>query len=267
MAGGGGEASEKKRRADAARAGRSLESRPRRTMPLRSREPARDRGRRSTSPMELNLTHVQPWRLPLPVRGESVRGRLGRLELVLERGRGGFALLCLDGQEARSWSLGLVEGGELWLSCRVPRWPLRVALKDTLVLVPGARVRGYVHVALVPTLIWRAADGGEATVAELLPPQLFAEWDEAHGTCTQRWSSPFFQRLPPTDAEPRAVLPLTVRNMGNRMQSPETLPVSLRDQELKPCRGHVVAAPRRLCIDARGAIDVLVRSNGLEPHA
>lgn len=214
--------------------------------------------------MERQLSHLRAARLPLPDRGGSARFRLGRMELVLERGRGGYSLLCLDGSAARTWSLGFTADGELWLACRVPRWPLRVALKDTLVLVPGSRVRGFAMVPLVPTLLWRTPARDEELVAELLPPMLSATWDDARGECTQRCSSPFFQRLPPPDEEPRAVLPLVVRNDSQRMHSPETLPVSLRDRELLPCRGHLVAAPRRLRVDANGAIAVEVRERATE---
>jgi hypothetical protein len=216
--------------------------------------------------MELQLSHLRAAHLPRPQPGQSGRFRLGRVELVLEPVRGGYSLLCLDGTQARTWSLGLARDGELWLACRVPRWPLRIALKDTLVLVPKSRVRGYVHVPLVPTLCWRTPDGAEATVAELLPPLLSAEWDELRGTCTQSWTSPLFQRLPPADGEPRAMLPLTIRNDGPRMQSPESLPVALADAELQACRGHLVAPPRRLHLGER-EVTTSQRTRGAERRA
>ncbi|MGE3175050.1 MAG: hypothetical protein AB7O97_20650 [Planctomycetota bacterium] len=217
--------------------------------------------------MDVTLSHLHPSPLPRPGRGQSARFRLGRMELILEPVRGGWSLLCNDGREARTWSLGLTDDGELWLHCRVPRWPLRVALRDTLVLVPGARVRGYVQVPLVPTVRWRTRAQGEHTIAELLPPVLSAEWDQAQGTVTQRCNAPLLQRVPLADSEPRAVIPLTVRNESPRMQSPETLPVSLRDRELAPCRGHLVAAPRRLCIDGEGRIATALRPGRAEHPA
>lgn len=214
--------------------------------------------------METQLTHLHPCPLPLPVRGGSARFRLGRAELILERGRGSFSLLWLDGRSARSWTLGLVDGGALSLSCRPPRWPLRIVLKDTLVLVPGSRVRGYVQAPLVPTIAWQHDGGPEAVVAELLPPLLSAEWDHGNGTCVQRWGSPLFSRLPPAGDQPAAVLPLIVRNPSTRMHSPESLPVSLRTDGLVPCRGHLVASPQRLSFAADGAITTAVRSRSLE---
>ncbi len=217
--------------------------------------------------MEVQLSHLRASPLPLPARGGSARFQLGRRELVLERGRGAFSLLCLDGTTARSWSLGLTGEGELWLACRVPRWPLRIALQDTLVLTPGGRVRGFVQAPLVPTLLWRVDDRADAIVAELLPSMLQAAWDDSRAEATQRWTSPFFQRLPPPDAEPRAVLPLTVRNDSQRMQSPESLPVSLRDHELAPCRGHLVAAPRRLRIGGDDGVTVELRGSRTESPA
>lgn len=210
--------------------------------------------------MQLPVSHLRSMPLPRPARGESSCFRLGRLELVLEPVRGGYSLLCLDGQHARTWSLGLADEGELRLTCRVPRLPMALALKDTLVLVPGGRVRGFVHIALVPTITWQDAGGREQIVAELLPERLTAESDEARGTCVQRWTSPFFQRLPPPAEEPRAVLPLAVRNDGLRTQSPAALPLELDDRELRPCRGHLMAAPRLLRLADDGCVRTEVRA-------
>jgi hypothetical protein len=209
--------------------------------------------------MHVQLSHLHPSPLPRPEPGQSERFRLGHLELVLEPVRGGYSLLCLDGQSARTWTLGLAEQGELWIECRVPQWPLRVALKETLVLVPGGRVRGYVEVPLVPAISWRTADGAVADVAEMLPALLSTEWDDVRGTVTHRWTSPLFQRIPPAGAEARAVVPLALANCGPRMQSPESLPVQLTHGELQSCRGHLVASPRRLRFDADGQLQTTVR--------
>ena len=196
--------------------------------------------------------------LPLPCRGESLRHRIGRLELVLERGHGSYTLLCHDGEQARSWSLGLREDGQLWLSCRMPRLPIVLALRDMLVLVPGARVRGFVKVPLVPTVSW-LGPAAEEPLAELLPPQLAAEWDQESGQCVQRWTSPLLQRLPPPTAEPWALLPLSIRNDSQRVQSPERLPLRLEDRELHVCRGHLLGAARRLRIGDHGRVVTEVR--------
>lgn len=208
-------------------------------------------------------TPIRSVPLPRPDRGASTRVGLGRIELVLEQVRFGYALMVLDGQSTRTWSLGLAQDGELWLHCRVPRWPLRLSLHDTLVVVPGGRVRGYVQLPLVPTVVWRRGEGDAAVeepVAELLPPMLSAEWDAAGGTCVQRWSSRLSARLPLATSDPRAVLPLTVRNTASRVASPESLPLLLHDHELRPCRGHLMLRPRRLALGADGAVSTFVRA-------
>lgn len=209
--------------------------------------------------MVLTLSHLEAAPLPLPARGQSQRFRLGRIELVLEPVRGGYSLLCLDGDAVRTWSLGLSNEGSLWLRCRLPRWSLRVTPKDTLVLVPRSRVRGYVQVPLVPTLLWRAPGRPDGVVAELLPGSLSAEWEDASGEVVLRWSSPFLQRLPLPDELPRAVVPLFVHNEGDAIASPDGLPVTVRDEEMRACRGHLVAAPRRLSIGEGGRIATTVR--------
>ena len=122
--------------------------------------------------MQIPVQHFGPTPLVRPGRGQSARWRLGRIELILEPVRGGWSLLCLDGEVARTWSLGLSDEGELWLDCRVPRLPVHLALRDPLVLVPRSRVRGYVTLPMIPTICWRDRDGSQQTIAELLPPML-----------------------------------------------------------------------------------------------
>lgn len=219
--------------------------------------------------MVLTLSHLEHAPLPIPGRGTSQRFRLGRIELVLEPVRGGYSLLCLDGESARTWSLGLTgQGstvqGSLWLQCRLPRWPLRVSLKDTLVLVPHSRVRGYVQVPLVPTLVWRSPGRVDGVVAELLPAALSAEWEETSSAVVLRWSSPFLQRLPLPDDMPRGIVPLWIANRSDAIQGPDALPVSVHDDEMHACRGHLVAAPRRLVLDDQGRITSSVRSRSRE---
>jgi hypothetical protein len=209
--------------------------------------------------MDTTQPHLGPVILPRLERGQSARLRVGRLELVLEATRSGFSLLCLDGQQARTWTLGLPREGELRLGCRAPRWPLSVGLRDPLVLVPGGRVRGYVKVPLVPTLLWQREGGTALQVAELVPVELGAEWDEGSGSCILRCTSPLLARLPPPSGEPCAIVPWALRNDGTRVQSPETLPLQLVDRELRRCRGHLLATPRRLRFDDSGPVVTLVR--------
>lgn len=202
--------------------------------------------------------------LPRPSRGVSSRFLLGRLELVLEPVRGGYTLLCLDGSGARTWSLGLAADGELWIECMLPRWPLRVGLRETLALVPGSRVRGYVQVPLVPTLSWRRAGQRDCTVCELLPHSLAAEWEEATSQVVQRVESPFLQRTPLPDEQLRAIVPIAICNRTETVQSPEQLPLSLRECDLATSRQHRIARPQRLVIESSGRIQQSARDAARE---
>lgn len=202
--------------------------------------------------------------LPRPERGASSRFRLGRLELVLEPVRGGYTLLCLDGNGARTWSLGLSADGELWIECRLPRWPLRLGLRETLAIVPGARVRGYVQVPLVPTLSWRREGQRDCTVCELLPHSLAAEWEDATNQVVQRVDSPFLQRTPLPHEQLRAIVPISVRNRSEVVQSPERLPLALRESDLGECRQHRIASPQRLVIESSGRIHQMSRDAARE---
>lgn len=214
--------------------------------------------------MDRLLTHLEPAMLPRPDRGASSRFRLGRLELVLEPVRGGYTLLCLDGSGARTWSLGLSTDGELWIECRLPRWPLRLGLRETLALVPGARVRGYVQVPLVPTLSWRREGQRDCTVCELLPQSLAAEWEDASNQVVQRVDSPFLQRTPLPDEQLRAIVPISVCNRSDAVQSPERLPLALRESDLGSCRQHRIASPQRLVIEPSGRIHQMSRDAARE---
>ncbi len=214
--------------------------------------------------MDRQLTHLEPLKLPRPARGASSRFRLGRLELVFEPVRGGYTLLCLDGSGARTWSLGLSPVGDLWIECRQPRWPLRIGLRETLALVPGARVRGYVQVPLVPTLSWRREGHRDCTVCELLPQALAAEWEESSNQVVQRVESPFLQRVPLPDEHLRAIVPIAICNRSDAVQSPERIPLALREGDLRTCRQHRIAPPQRLLIDSSGRIQQVSRETARE---
>lgn len=230
-----------------------------------------ENGAHSPCIMESAPLETRTLRMALPMGGASTRLSLGRREFVLERRRGGYALLSLDGSEARTWWLGLPREGELEVHLRVPRLPLRLSLRETLVLAPGGRVRGYVAIPLVPTLCWRSTRGaprdpGRApeVLAELLPTAFEAEWDDATGECIQRAEVALLQRLLPPSAEPQAVVPLVVSNAGEHVHSPGFLPLALRDDELRRARGHWLARARRLRLDQSGRWTTAPRPLGAE---
>jgi hypothetical protein len=215
--------------------------------------------------MPAEPTH--PWTMHVPrlQRGQRWRAWLGRLELVLEATRSGCSLLLLEGKESRTWTLALPAAGELRLECRAPRWPLCIALADPLLLAPGARVRGYVRVPLVPTLCWLPAAGAALSLVEALPAELGAAWDEGNGTCVQRCTSPLLERPPAEAAWPFAVAPWSIRNDSARLQSPEALEMRLLDRELRRCGGHLLAAPRRLRLRDQGPAVPSVRTRAEAP--
>jgi hypothetical protein len=194
--------------------------------------------------------------LPRPSRGGTTRVQLGSSELILERVRGGHSLLWSDGRQARRYALGLGAAGRLGLQLRAPRLPLRVAPRDTISVAPGARLCGYVHVPLVPTLVWRPGDGHDHVLVELQPNELAAEWDD-HVGYTFRCASPWLVRFPMRNGEPRAVVPLRLYNRGDAPLCPAALPLRLTDDDLQPLRGSIVAAPRRLQFDGDRGVEVL----------
>jgi hypothetical protein len=210
--------------------------------------------------MPAEPTH--PWTMKLPRLQPGMRSRvwLGRLEFLLEATRAGCTLQVLDGQERRTWTLALPRDFELRLECRAPRWPLSIGLEHPLLVAPGARVRGYLRVPLVPTLRWLPPAGEPVTVAEVLPDDLSAEWDEAAGTCVQRCTSPLWAAPPADAAWPFAVVPWSIRNDSPRLQGPEALALELADHELRRCGGHLLAAARRLRFRDQGPGTASVRA-------
>ncbi len=196
--------------------------------------------------------------LPRPSRGGSARVQLGSSELILEAVRGGHSLLWSNGRTAKRYVLGLARDGQLALQLRAPALPLRIAPREPVTLVPGARAAGYVHVSLVPTLAWIDAAGGVQTLLALHPDDLAAEWDDASGH-TLHGSSPWYARFPMRSGEPRAIVPGRLANVTAEPWSPAHLELELRDAELRPLRGSIVAAPRRLRCTAAG-VDASTRT-------
>ncbi|HEX5050951.1 MAG TPA: hypothetical protein VFZ65_04190 [Planctomycetota bacterium] len=196
--------------------------------------------------------------LPRPARASSTRVHLGASELVLEATRGGHSLMWSDGREARRFSLGLANDGELALELRAPKWPLRVVVREVLALAPRGRIRGYVQVPLVPTVTWNAA--GETRVLIELPPRdLGVEWDEHEGSLC-RCTSPWHARVPMRSGEPRAVVPLHVRNATAEVACPSHVPLRVVDEELVELRGSIVGRPRRLVWTQGGFEDLPART-------
>lgn len=180
-----------------------------------------------------------------PRRGGSTRVRVGRFELVLEAVRGGHSLLWVDGQRARRYALGLGDVEQLSMVLAPPEWPCRVVVRETLVLTPGARLRGFVQVPLVPVVVGHRASGQDVRLLELANADLAPEWDERFGT-TFRVGSSWHVRFPMPSGEPRATVSLSLRNDGAEVMAPADLPLHLRRSDLHELRGTIVARPRRL---------------------
>lgn len=183
--------------------------------------------------------------LPRPARGGSTRIQIGSHEVVLEAGRGGHTLLWTNGRQARRYVLGLAAHGRLSLQMRAPKLPLRVVPRDLVTVVPGGRVAGYVHVSLVPTLVWHGGDGQDHVLVEVHPDDLAAEWDEPSGHVLHS-TSPWYGRFPMRSGEPRAIVPLRLANPGDVVLTPPHFDLRLHDDELVAMRGSVVVAPRRV---------------------
>jgi hypothetical protein len=189
--------------------------------------------------------------LPRPARGGSTRVQFGNQEVVLESIRGGYSLLWLDGREARRYAVGLGARGELTITLRAPRLPVRVIVRETLTLAPGARLRGYVQVPLVATILWCDDHHVPQAVAEFPRQELSAEWDDREGT-VYRCSSPFHVRYPIPGAEPRATVSLWIANKTDVVACPGFVPLQLADDELRELRGGLAVEPRRLHWNGQG---------------
>lgn len=185
-----------------------------------------------------------------PARGGSTRAQCGSYELVFEAQRGGHALLWSDGHEARRFAIGLDDGATLALVLRAPRLPVRVVPRDVVVLAPGGRLRGYVQVPLVPTVVCRSPAAAQHTLLELPTRDLAAEWDEQAGTVF-RIGSAWHVRFPVRSGEPRAIVPAWLANPTAEVACPAHLPMRVHDHDLVSLRGVVVVAPRRLRWDGR----------------
>jgi hypothetical protein len=183
--------------------------------------------------------------LARPGRGGSTRVQVGSSEIVLEATRGGYSLLWLDGRQSRRFAVGLPAQGELSLRFAAPRLPVRVVVRDTLMLAPRGRLHGYLQVPLVPTICWCGASGGAQRLVEFPREELAAEWDDRDGT-VYRCVSPFHVRYPVPGATPRATVPVWLANPTQAVASPAFVPLQLEDAELRLLRNGVAVRPRRL---------------------
>jgi hypothetical protein len=186
--------------------------------------------------------------LPLPARGGVVRVRCGPFEALLEPVRGGFVFVWSDGRQAQRLHLGLCVGGQLHLELRSPHGRVNVTPREPVVVAPGARVRGYLVVPLVPTLVWRGADGVEAPLHAFAPDVLAAEWhaESGHGFAVM---SPWCARFPAhASNQLQAVLPVRVRNDRRSPHEVAAVPLAA-DAALVACRGGLVFAVADVVVD------------------
>lgn len=193
--------------------------------------------------------------MPRPAHGGAARVQIGRAELVLENSRGSYSLLWSDGREARRYLLGLTGAGQLAVELRAPRLPLQVVPREVLTIVPGARMRGYVTVPLVPTLVWREGVAQPQTLIELQPQGLQGIWDERSGhafRCAASWLT----RFPFRTGEPLCIVPFRLCNVGDEPASPAHLDVHVRDQDLVELRGSLLIRPQRVSIGGERRVEV-----------
>lgn len=188
-------------------------------------------------------------RLAVPRNGGTSRVQIGGNEWIVEAARGSTQVLWHAGRDARRYVLGVPDHGVLELALVPPMFTVHVQVRETMALVPGARVRGYVQIPLVPRLEWHGADAAPCTLLEFPPDSLATEWEGqaiVH-TCV----SPWFARFPMHGGEAVVTVPVRVRNDGREPCSPHHLPIALAARELYELRHRIVAAPRRLRWDGR----------------
>lgn len=183
--------------------------------------------------------------LPRPSPGAASRVQLGRAELVLEHSRGSYSLLWSDGREARRYLLGLSKSGQLSVELRAPKLPVRIVPRELLTIVPNARMRGFMTVPLVPTVVWRDGLHPPQTLIELHQPNLQGHWEESSGHSIRSAAS-WLVRFPFQTGEPQVVVPLRLYNDGSEPACPGQLELEITDDDLVELRGSIVVRPRRM---------------------
>jgi len=183
--------------------------------------------------------------MPRPGKGEAVRLELGQSELVLEQCAGSCSLLWSNGREARRYILGLSATGQLSLELRAPRVALSVVPREMITIVPRARLRGFLTLPLVPTVVWRDGVGKQQTLVELYPQALQGHWHESTGHVAQ-CSASWLVRFPFQGGEPQVVVPLRIYNDSQGPVCPGQLEMTISDDDLVELRGAILVRPKRL---------------------
>ena len=158
-----------------------------------------------------------------------------------------------DGAQGQRYHLGLPGGSRLELRPAMPELPLDVLLEDAVALAPGGRVRGGVLVPLPTRLVWVGADGTrEDELLCILPREYSNQWND--GDCRLQCPAAFL----PTGTTPwndgLLQVPLTIRNDAATGFQPDRIPLRLAAEDLRPCRGRLVARPRRIIHGADGSV-------------
>jgi hypothetical protein len=183
--------------------------------------------------------------LPRPTQGSASRVQIGRAELVLEHCRGSYSLLWSNGREARRYVLGLNASGQLSVELRAPRLPVHIVPRELMTIVPGARMRGFITVPLVPTIVWRDGLLPPQRLIELHPANLQGHWQEAIGH-SLRCAASWMVRFPFQTGEPQVVVPMRLYNSLREPACPGELELRLADDDLIELRGAILVRPRRL---------------------
>lgn len=197
--------------------------------------------------------------LPLPAEGEAVRVQKGPWQIVVERVRGGFTLLAHDGQVERRWFVGVPDGGGLVLRSRVPRYPVRVRLGESVTLAPGGRLRGYVGLPLSHEVMWSDPHGALMPVAAMVAPDLETSWLGEAAGYVHHTSGRFMLDLAGPESDSIVMVPMVLRNARSCLVSPTEVTVVLRNADLREVRRRIVAAPRALVFSDTDRVEECVR--------
>jgi hypothetical protein len=138
---------------------------------------------------------------------------------------------------------------------------VRLGFRETLVLAPGGRLRGYVQVPLIPTLFGLREGGAPVRLVEFTTGELAPEWDEANGLLLRTTGS-WLVRFPMPTGEPRVVVPLRLRNDDAAVASPGECELLLRPEDLVELRGALITAPRRLAWNGQGLVEAATGDAG-----
>jgi len=195
----------------------------------------------------------------VPRTGQTQRLLHARWQVIVEGQPEGLALLAHDGTRCQRWFLGVPYPGRVEMRTLVPALPIEVRLRERLALAAGGRLRGYVQVPLPQQVLWWSGLNGDSQptlLADLLPSDLRTSWTGHH--YVHETNSSFTLEARGGTGADHVWVPLFL-TCEARTTVPELLRLQFRSGEVRPLRGGLFAAPRRLRFLANETVATEIR--------